>query len=261
MDAQTNNFPVSLFNDGGCAQLLLVCEHASNFIPADLNNLELSEEILQSHIAHDIGALDLARRLSWLLDAPLISSAASRLIYDCNRSFGLTDTIPVKSEIFEIPGNFNLNDTEVLERHKKYYLPFEQAISNRLSTFSTPPILLTIHSFTPIYLGKERKVEIGIIDDTDDRLSSQMLKLARMQTNRCVELNQPYGNNDNTTHTLSLHGTKNKLLNAMIEVKNDLLRSDEKCDEMALFLAKAISDSALIFGYSIPVKVNHAKDN
>lgn len=257
MNFQADVAPVSLFNDTGCAQLLLVCEHASNFIPAELHDLQLDNEVLHSHIALDIGAFDLACAISRLLDAPLISSTVSRLVYDCNRSYGLSDTIPEQSEIFQIPGNLNLTDIEVTDRYKKYYLPFEQAISNQLAQFSAPPIFLTIHSFTPVYLGKEREVDVGIIHDTDDQLGSYMVKLARTRTNLSVDLNQPYGNNDNTTHTLSLHGCKNNLLNTMIEVKNNFLDSMQKREEMALFLAQLISSTAENFGYTIPIRIDN----
>ncbi len=253
--------PVSRFNDSGRAHLLLVCEHASNVIPAELDNLQLSDELLCSHIALDIGALDLAKRISHLLDAPLITSAISRLVYDCNRSYGLVDTIPEKSEIFQIPGNRNLGKDELINRYKKYYLPFEQAVTSRLSAFTTPPILLTIHSFTPVYLGKERKVDIGIIDDEDNRFSTELISVARKQTHYCVEHNQPYGDGDNTTYTLSLHGVKNGLLNAMIEVKNDLLTTADKRQKMALLLAKTISDTADKFDYAIPLKASDANHN
>lgn len=261
MSLATGDSPVSIFNNSGCAQLLLVCEHASNFIPEDLDNLQLSDEVLNSHAAFDIGAIELAKKISHLLNAPLISSEVSRLVYDCNRSYGLTDTIPVKSEVYYIPGNKNLNETDSINRYKKYYVPFEEAISKRLKEFTSPPILLTIHSFTPIFLGEERQVDIGIIDDVDNRLSLEMIKVAKIKTDYCVEHNQPYGNGDNTTYTLSLHGSKNTLLNGMIEVKNSLLETANNREEISLLLANVISISAQKFGYSIPIKVNHVTDH
>ncbi len=261
MSLQAEVSPVSRFNDAGRAPLLLVCEHASNFIPAELDNLQLSDEVLHSHVALDLGAFDLAKKISDLLDAPLITSAISRLVYDCNRSYGLADTIPERSEAFQIPGNRHLNSTDSRDRYNKYYVPFEEAISSRLLVFSKPPILLTIHSFTPVYLGEERAVDIGIIDDEDERFSFEMINVARKQPHFCIEHNQPYGNGDNTTYTLSLHGVKNGFLNAMIEVKNNLLETMDQRKEMALLLAKIISETAEKFDYVIPIKVDDASDH
>ena len=120
MNSQVEVPPVSIFNKDGRARLLLVCEHANNFIPAQFNNLQLSDEVLHSHAALDIGANDLAQAISRLLDAPLVSSAVSRLVYDCNRAFGATGALPEKSEVYQIPGNQNLDDAEVRERFEKY---------------------------------------------------------------------------------------------------------------------------------------------
>lgn len=258
MNLQTDVPPVSLFNIDGRARLLLVCEHASNFIPTQFENLQLSEDVLHSHAARDIGASDLAQAISRLLDAPLVSTTVSRLVYDCNRPFGATGAIPEESEIYRIPGNQNLSDAEARDRFEKYYLPFETAISNRLAEFAAPPLFITIHSFTPVYHGETRNVDIGIISDQDSRLMDQMVRFAQDQATLNVEANTPYGPEDGVTHTLGLHGDNNGLLNAMIEVKNDLLGSVEKCQEMALTLATMISASAVHFGYTMPLRNEHA---
>jgi predicted N-formylglutamate amidohydrolase len=261
MNSQAETPPVSLFNKDGRAQLMLVCEHASNFIPARFNNLQLADDVLHSHAALDIGASDLAQAISRLLDAPLVSTTVSRLVYDCNRLFGATGAIPEKSEVFQIPGNQNLSDAEVRDRFEKYYLPFETAISNRLAKFSTPPLFITIHSFTPVYHGETRNVDIGIIFDQDIRLGDKMVQLAQQQTELRVKPNQPYGPEDGVTHTLGLHSNNNSLLNAMIEVKSDLLSSAEKIQEMALTLATMISESAAHFGYTMSLRNDHATNS
>jgi predicted N-formylglutamate amidohydrolase len=258
MNSQAEVPPVSIFNKDGRSRLLLVCEHASSFIPAHFNNLQLSDDVLHSHAALDIGANDLARAISLLLDAPLVSTTVSRLVYDCNRPFGASGAIPQESEVYQIPGNLGLSDAEVGDRFEKYYLPFETAISDCLAEFADPPIFITIHSFTPVYHGEARSVDIGIIYEQDSRLTDQAVRLAKNQTTLCVEANKPYGPEDGVTHTLGLHGNNNDLLNAMIEVKNDLLDSVEKCQEMALTVATMISGSAAHFGYTMPLRNDHA---
>ncbi len=261
MTPEANHAPVSYYNDTGRARALLVCEHASNFIPAQFNNLQLSDKPLRSHIAIDIGAFDLAKAISRLLNAPLISTTVSRLVYDCNRALGRADAVPENSEVFSIPGNMNLSDTETRGRFEQYYLPFESALSRRLTEFPEPPLLLTIHSFTPVYRGEKRKVDIGIISDRDSRLGDQMVRLAPQQTTLHVASNQPYGPEDGCTHTLDFHGNRNALLNTMIEVKSDLLDSVDKCQQIALLLATLISRSAEHFGYAIPLETKSAANS
>lgn len=100
MNSPVDVHPVSSFNENGRAGVLLVCEHASNYIPPCFENLQLSDEVLHSHAALDIGALDLARILSLLLDAPLLATEISRLVHDCNCAPGAPGAIPDKSEVF-----------------------------------------------------------------------------------------------------------------------------------------------------------------
>jgi len=256
MESSIDAPAVSHYNPGGQARLLLVCEHASNYIPPQLEQLQLADDVLQSHVAMDIGALDLARQISDRLDALLVSSTVSRLVYDCNRSFDTHEAIPEQSEVYRIPGNCDLSVPQMIERYKTYYLPFESAISERLVQFTGAPLIVTIHSFTPIYQGIERELDIGIISDQDSRLGDQMLKLAQRDCGLRVASNQPYGPADQVTHTLQVHGMEKGLLNTMLEVKNDWLAGFEQCAKMASILAALISDSAATFGYDIPLR-NH----
>ena len=252
--------PVSLFNDDGRASLLLVCEHASNYIPAQFESLQLADEVLNSHAALDIGALELAQNLSHKLDAPLLSTRVSRLVYDCNRGLGANGAIPEKSEVFEIPGNLNLTEAESRSRYESYYLPFETAVSERLARYSETPLFITVHSFTPIYHGESREVDIGIVCDQDSRLGERMVELAAELTTHCVRLNEPYGPGEGVTHTLGFHAVNNGLLNVMIEVKNNLLHNSESRENMAVTLAALISRSAAGFGYPVPPGKQHAAD-
>lgn len=250
--------PVASFNEDGQAGVLLVCEHASNYIPPRFENLQLADDVLHSHAALDIGALDLARILSEILDAPLLATGVSRLVYDCNRAPGASGAIPEKSEVFEIPGNQDLTANETRRRYEAYYLPFETAVSERLANYVKPPLFITVHSFTPIYHGVSRDVDIGMVCDQDTRLGESMVELATELTTHCVRLNEPYGPGEGVTHTLDFHGTGNGLLNVMIEVKNNLLDSHENRQEMAMTLATLISRSAEAFGYSLPLRKEHA---
>lgn len=133
MNAPIDVPPVASFNENGRAGVLLVCEHASSYIPPRFDNLQLADDVLHSHAALDIGAPGLARIVSHKLDSPLLASGVSRLVYDCNRAPGAPGAIPAKSEVFEIPGNQNLAESETGRRYESYYLPFETAVSQCLA--------------------------------------------------------------------------------------------------------------------------------
>ncbi|MBT6566736.1 N-formylglutamate amidohydrolase [uncultured Candidatus Puniceispirillum sp.] len=233
----------TLVNPQATSSVLLVCEHASNFIPADYAMLGLPEDAKQSHIAWDPGALELSCHLADLLDARLVHSNISRLIYDCNRPPKALDAMPASSEGRVIPGNENIDDNERARRIAWFYDPFKTLLADTIASMPDKPILVTIHSFTPIYNGQARDVEFGILHDSDSRLADLMLEHASTHTKLNVMRNKPYGPQDGVTHTLKQHGVNNGCLNVMLEISNVLLSSDSKQKEIASMIAALLSDA------------------
>ena len=241
---QTGNTPAAVLdNAGGRGPVLLVCEHASNRIPAALNNLGLDESTRLSHIAWDPGALAVAQEMSRLLDARLVASTVSRLVYDCNRPPEASGAMPERSEVFDIPGNHNLSAGEKAARVTDVYDPFRNLLAETITTSPTQPVLVTIHSFTPVYMGKPRDVEIGILHDSDTRLADFMLAQASKHTELNTRRNDPYGPEDGVTHTLKQHALPNGLLNVMIEIRNDLIATTDQQRVIAKTLAGLITDA------------------
>lgn len=236
--------PVSVTNPNGASQIVLVCEHASNFIPEKFENLGLQGAALTSHIAWDPGAMKVAVVLSQLLDAPVVSSNVSRLVYDCNRPPSAKDAMPAKSETMDVPGNQGLSAADRATRAQDYYEPFQAKLRQVIGARANP-VIVTLHSFTPIYHGTHRAVEIGILHDDDDRLALEMMNTAPVHTSASVELNEPYGQNDGVTHTLIEHGIKDGHLNVMIEIRNDLLQTSASHQEMGQTLAGWVSQSLM----------------
>lgn len=242
-----------LINPNGKAPIVLICEHASNFIPASLNNLGLDSEGLISHAAWDIGAYEMACKVSELLDAPLVASRISRLVYDCNRSPESGIGIPSKSEKVEVPGNKDLSDSAINQRVKNVYEPFHELIDKTIndpkrmafSKHHESPVIITLHSFTPIYFDEVRSVEIGILHDEDDRLAKPMMREALKNTKLKTEFNSPYSPSDNVMHTVNKHASKKGFLNVMIEVKNDLLSNSKDINSIATALSEIIKVSLL----------------
>jgi predicted N-formylglutamate amidohydrolase len=229
-------------NPQGRAPVCLVCEHASAAIPASLGTLGLAEEDRYSHAVWDPGALALAESLSNRLDAPLVHACVSRLVYDCNRPPERADAMPARSETIEVPGNTGLTEPERQARTREVYDTFHAAVSARLDSFATPPALVTIHSFSPVWFDVPRPTEIGILHDEDPSLALAMMKATdpAFQT----DLNQPYSAADGVTHMLARHGTARSLSNVMIEVRNDLL-SDEKAVSRVAETLEAMLNAAL----------------
>lgn len=235
---------VSLLNSEGKSSVLIVCEHASNFVPEKYKDLGLSKVVLQSHIAWDLGANKVALHLSKLLDAPYVKGEVSRLVYDCNRPINAASAIPEKSEIFDVPGNVNLSQEEKTERIDEIYLPFEGCLAKAISAFSTLPVIIAIHSFTAVFQNKPRSVEFGILHDKDTRLADAMLNVAHKHTSLVTLRNQPYGPTDSgVTHTITTHASPINAPSVMIEIRNDLITNDVECESIASMLHGLITEA------------------
>jgi len=233
---------VQVVNPAAASSVVLVCEHASHYIPDYFQNLGLSGDVLTSHAAWDPGAMPVARRLAERLDAALVASCISRLVYDCNRPPEAPDAMLPKSEIFDIPGNLNLSQAQRDARTETYYLPFRDAVAKTAAQVAEP-VIVTIHSFTPVYHGKTRAVEIGVLHDSDTRLADAMLQNAADHTKAVVERNAPYGPEHGVTHTLKEHGIAGGHMNVMLEIRNDLIDTTERQTAMADMIAGWISDA------------------
>lgn len=244
----------SIDNERGRAPLLLVCDHASNSIPERFGGLGLSPEALADHVAWDIGALALARRLASALDAALISAPVSRLVIDPNRAHDAPDLIPAAAEGAPVPGNIGpgnlaLADSERAARIRDYHDPFHDAIASRLAAQPGITALVSVHSFTPALHGKARPWHAGILHRADARLADVMLAELSRDVSLNIGRNQPYAPEQGVFYTMDRHAGDRHAgdrhaggrATVMIEVRNDLLRDEAGLARWTLLLAGAIS--------------------
>lgn len=246
--AHTAVSPVDVTNAEGAGPFLIVCEHASNAVPPEYDGLGLDADALQSHVAWDPGALAVARQMSIILDAPLVAQRFSRLLYDCNRPPDKGSSIPALSEIYRVPGNEGLSAEARRARAERFYHPFRAALAQAIDGRSSPPAIVTVHSFTPVYHGVSREVEIGVLHDDDVRLADAVLAAAGAGDGFVVRRNEPYGPQDGVTHTLRVHALPRRLLNVMIEIRNDLIANAESQTAMAARLAGWLSQALTTLG-------------
>ena len=222
--------PVRITKRGGRGAYVLVCDHASNFIPADMGTLGLDASDLERHIAWDPGALPVARALAEALDAPLVESCISRLVIDCNRPFDAPDLISEISETTVIPGNASLDAAERARRirlaHEPFHAAIEAVLEERIAA-GLPTRLISVHSFTPVYKGVQRPWQIGIIHDDDTRLAGPFIAALEAQPGLNVGVNEPYSPADRVYFTLEAHGRVRNLPCAMIEIRNDEISDGE----------------------------------
>jgi predicted N-formylglutamate amidohydrolase len=239
--------PVIVVNAESNSPFVLVCEHAGRRIPKSLGALGLAQAELTRHIAWDIGAEAVARRVAERLGAPLVLQRYSRLVYDCNRPPDSADAIPAVSELTPIPGNQRLTPESRLSRIEAIYRPFHASLAALLDLRAVQgisSILVTIHSFTPVYKGVRRAFDLGILHDRDRRFADVLLSLFAHSRDIMVKRNEPYGPQDGVCHTLNLHASIRGLRYAMIEIRNDLIAQEtgakEWSDRLANVLRQAI---------------------
>lgn len=217
--------PVLTINPAGQSPFLLVCDHASNRIPAAYGNLGLKPHQRLTHIAWDPGALAVSLQLADTLDAPLVQSTVSRLIIDCNRGPQAVDLIPVVSERTDIPANVGLPDSERKARLAAYHAPFHAAIDALLDQRQREgreTILVAIHSFTPTYRDVPRPWPIGLIPGIEEGLTRALLAaLAEDAPELNIGWNEPYAARKEVTHTVEEHGDRRGLPTTMIEIRHN----------------------------------------
>lgn len=239
--------PLEAHNSAGTSDFVVICEHAGRLIPEALGDLGLDASELTRHIAWDIGAREIAMALADRLDAPLFMQRYSRLVCDCNRRPDVDSFMPVISESTEIPGNMNVSADARAARVAEIFNPFHDHVSAELDkrrAANRRTLLVTIHSFTPVYKGVERPWEIGVLYNRDKTLSPAMLELLRAKTDHVVGDNQPYAVGDETDYAIPVHGEARGLPCVEIEICNDLTTGDAQAGYWSALLADMLTRAA-----------------
>ena len=216
--------PVVVENPEGAGPFVIVCDHASNRVPDAYRSFGFADDALETHIAWDPGALAVSRRLSALLDAPLLWPDVSRLVIDCNRPIDASSLIVIESEGRPVPANRNVSDAQRAERIKRVHAPYHEAIDaclKRRLAAGMKSALIAVHSFTPVYLGKSRPWEIGIVFGDDRRLADDFIRGLQADPALTVGINQPYAPADQVYYTVERHAGPRGLPAAMIEIRNN----------------------------------------
>jgi predicted N-formylglutamate amidohydrolase len=243
--------PFRVLNPQGRARLLVVCDHASRLIPAALGNLGLDELALGRHIASDIGAGDVAERLSARLDAPAVLAGYSRLVVDCNRGLDDPTSILAVSDGEFIPGNQGLSEADKAARARQFFHPYHDAIRRRLESFERRgivPAFVAVHSFTPIFKQVRRPWQIGILWDKDPRIPVPLIEMLRAE-GIAVGDNEPYSGKAPADHTVDHHAEGGGLPHVSIEIRQDLVDHPEGvarwADILGSVLERILADEVL----------------
>ena len=228
----------------GDGRLLFLCDHASNRLPE--GGLGLDPGLLTTHIAYDIGAAAVTRALAKAYGAPAFLGGWSRLLIDLNRGADDPTIVMKLSDGSIIPGNVLGNrDAEAADAARRintFHAPYHAAIAAALDRMGPGAVVISMHSFTPAWKGHPRPWEVGVLYDRDTRLAAPLM--ARLEeAGFAVGDNEPYSG-ALEGDTLYQHGTLRGLPHVLIEIRQDLIATDDAAQAFAVRL-QPILDAAL----------------
>ncbi len=239
--------PFEVVNPDGAAPVLLVCDHASRVLPKVYGTLGLDPSMMWRHVAWDIGAADVTRRLSRAIGATAVLAGASRLLIDVNRRLDDPSMIPPESDGIEIPGNHGLDDAERRRRTDAWHRAYHAEIDRRLDRIAgrgVDPILLSVHSFTPVMDGDERPWHVGVLWSNGSGIAVQLIARLRRNSGLVVGDNEPYTALQPYGYTIHVHGEDRGLSYAAVEVRQDLIDTHHGAESWANILADAVTHVA-----------------
>jgi predicted N-formylglutamate amidohydrolase len=237
--------PVLEQNVAGRSPFLLTCDHYGRLVPRALGDLGVPASEWERHIACYSGRGRGAAGLSSALDAHLVAQRYSRLVIDCNRPPDAPSSIPLISEATTIPGNDGLTRQAALARRQSIFEPYHQRIAGVIDTRlgrGMPTVLVSLHSFTPVYAGIARPWHIGTLYQHDRKLAPLLLELLRAEPDLVVGDNEPYAVSDLTDYTIPVHGEARGLMNTGIEIRQDLIADQAGQTQWADRLARIFGE-------------------
>lgn len=238
---------VELLEIESSAPILLVCDHASRTVPSRLSDLGLAPAALAQHIAWDIGAADLTRALAARMHVRAVLSGYSRLVVDCNRHLHDPTSMAEESDGHSIPGNAALDEAARAARVTELFTPYHAAVAAQLNLIAArgqTPILVAVHSFTPVMRGFDRPWHCGILWDRDARLAAPLIAALRARGDVVVGDNEPYSGREPAGYTVDVHAAAQGWPHVAIEVRQDLIDGASGVSWWTDALARAIASAA-----------------
>lgn len=225
--------------------IIFTCEHGGHRVPAEYRSLFAGRQrLLQSHRGYDPGALELAQQLSRRIRAPLVFSEVTRLLVELNRS-------PDSEDFFSA-----ITRSAAQEQRGRivsdHYLPYRRKVERRIAGWleeGRRVLHLSIHSFTPVFRGRRRDLDIGLLYDPARNQEAAFCKAWRKSLLKCdpsliVRANQPYrGTADGfTTYLRTLSGAGARYAGIELEVNQRFCRaSGERWRTLQANIAMALA--------------------
>jgi len=221
--------------------IVLVADHASNFVPADID-LGIDPALLHEHIAVDIGVGAVAERLARDGAIPGHLATVSRLVCDLHREEDNPAVVPETSDGHVIPGNIG---TDIDRRLARFHRPYHDALEQWLG-LAEPALCISLHSFTPSLKSAPapRPWEVALLYNDDDRAARHAIRLFS-EAGLTVGDNEPYSGKQ-LNATMNRHAEAHGRPYLAIEVRQDQIASPAGQDRWAMLIADVTRRVALL---------------
>ncbi len=217
------------------------CEHASNRVPAPWRPRPSDRTLLATHWGYDIGAANVTRGLVRRSRGWGALSRFSRLLCDPNRD-PMDPTLVLRACDDGTP-SFNRRVDEAA-RVARFHAPYHDAID--LTLRAHPPVfLVSVHSFTPIFRGRARPMEAGVLFDRYDDLADRLVR-ALNDAGLRTEPNAPYSGKDGLIYAPSRHGTAHGVRYLELELRQDLIHCATHARHVSRRVWTALQASELV---------------
>lgn len=225
---------------GNNSSILLIADHASAFVPEDIN-LGIDKKLYDEHVAVDKGVRTLGSRLCQSLQCQGVFATQSRLVVDLNRDEDdCSGLMPSVSDGYVIPGNTGLTAETKEARLSRFYRPYHQHITDLIQK-QLPTLIVSLHSFTPCLksdVNCYRPWQIGLLYNNDDRAAQIALALLR-EAQLIVGENEPYSGRI-LNATMNRHAEANHIPYLLLEIRQDLLDGMSAIENWSQILSKVI---------------------
>jgi len=232
-----------VYGFSGPSPYLLICEHASNRVPAPLRTNTTDREWLATHWGWDIGIRSVCRELIRQSQSIGIFARFSRLICDANRAPEHPHLVRCAVEGQVLSFNQRLTIEEVDRRLHKYHAPYHAAVDLAVAERSKHEgnaILVAMHSFTP-QLGEEKRwMDVGVLFDPFEPIARR-LKAELDKEGLQVALNEPYSAKDGLMYAATRHGSAHGSVYLELEINQKLIDTPAGARKMGRTLHRALS--------------------
>ena len=237
--------------------LVLLADHATNHLTEEYHHLGLPQEAFSRHIAFDIGIEPLTRALAQKLNCPAVLSRFSRLLIDPNRGEDDPTLIMKISDGAIIPGNYPISAEEWESRLETWHRPYHRAVSETIfqveKACGKAPLVLSLHSYTPVWKGVPRPWHAAVLWDGDGRASSRLLDALEAPGDIIVGDNEPY-DGALKGDTMYRHCLTRGVPHVLLEVRQDLIADEAGVESWAdrlLPIFRSLNNDAALHRFEI----------